>query len=75
MLTGPTLFVTDAAEKLMTYALGRALSYQTCRRCGPSCVERPRDENRFSSLILGVVESVPFQMRIKKAAGRNRAPV
>ena len=37
----------------------------TCRRCGPSCGMRPRNDYRFSSLVLGIVKSAPFQMRVK----------
>ena len=60
-------FMATATRKMLTYALGRPLSYEdmpTVRAIGrKTAVEK----NRFSSLILGVVESPPFQMRIKKA--------
>ncbi len=56
-------FVAAVTEKLMTYALGRGLEYydkpavrQVLRDAAPS-------EYRWSSLILGIVNSTPFQMR------------
>ena len=63
LLQRPELFVTTFTEKLLTYALGRGLGYddapavRTIRRSAAS------DDYRFSSLILGIVRSAPFQMR------------
>jgi hypothetical protein len=50
------------AEKLMTYALGRGLT--AADRCTVDRVVRDlrREEDRFSSLVLAVVQSEPFQM-------------
>jgi hypothetical protein len=63
LLSHPELFVTTTTEKLLTYALGRGLeSYD-----GPVVRKIVRDSHnqdyRFSSLILGIVNSTPFQMR------------
>ena len=56
-------FVATVTEKLMTYALGRGVEYYdhpSIRRI----VEAAQPENyRWSSLIVGIVESTPFQMR------------
>ena len=56
-------FVRTLAARLLEYFLGRSLEYYD----GPAVRRLVRDastENyRWSSLILGVVESVPFQMR------------
>jgi len=63
LLSRPELFVTTLAEKLLTYGVGRGLeSYDasTVRRI----VREARSDNyRFSSLIVGIVNSAPFQMR------------
>ena len=51
------------AEKLLIYALGRGLEYYdmpTVRRIVKDSAGR---DDRFSSLILGIVKSTPFQMR------------
>jgi hypothetical protein len=57
-------FVTTLTEKMLTYALGRGLEYYD----GPAVRAIVRDASRkdyqFSSLILGVVQSTPFQMRM-----------
>ncbi len=56
-------FVRTVAEKLFIYALGRGVNYYdqpTLRRLAR---ELEQDDDRWSSLILGVVESDAFQMR------------
>jgi hypothetical protein len=54
-------FVRCLAEKLLTYALGRGLEHYD--RCAVDAIAaRARAEDyRFSALVRGVVESVPFQ--------------
>jgi hypothetical protein len=56
-------FVRTVASKLLEYALGRSLEYYD----GPAVRRLVRDAgrsgHRWSSLIMGIVESVPFQMR------------
>ena len=56
-------FTQNLAEKLLTYALGRGLeSYDTTAI--DTIVQRVADaDHRFSSLVLGVVDSQPFRMR------------
>ena len=63
LLAQPDSFASTFCEKLFTYAAGRGVeSYD-----GPAIrkiTHKAQDENyRFSSFILGIVESVPFQMR------------
>ncbi|HSG70583.1 MAG TPA: DUF1592 domain-containing protein, partial [Planctomycetaceae bacterium] len=63
LLARPDLFVGTMTDKLLTYALGRGLeSYDA-----PAVREIVRNAKsgnyRFSSLILGIVNSTPFQMR------------
>ena len=56
-------FIWTVTEKLMTYALGRGVDYYdapTIRRIVRDLV---RDDYRWSSLVLGIVESDAFQMR------------
>ena len=56
-------FVTTVAEKLLTYALGRGVEYYD--RPAIRTIVRQAEEHdyRWSSLILGVTRSEPFQMR------------
>ena len=44
---------------------------RTCRWCGRSCATRRRSNYRFSSLVLGIVKSAPFQMNMKTADGAD----
>ena len=63
LLSRPELFVTTTTEKMMTYALGRGMEPFD----GPAVRRIVQDakggDYRFSSLVLGIVNSVPFQMR------------
>jgi hypothetical protein len=54
--------VTTVTEKLLTYALGRGLEYYD-RPAVRKIVGDAAPEYRWSSIILGIVRSVPFQMR------------
>ena len=56
-------FVTTVTEKLLTYALGRGLEYYDAPTVRKISTEAARAGNRWSSLILGIVNSAPFQMR------------
>ena len=56
-------FVRAATEKLLTYALGRGVEYYDCADRAAIARDAARDDYRFSSLILGVIKSTPFQMR------------
>ncbi len=56
-------FVRTVAEKLLTYALGRRLEYYD-RPVVRSIVRNAEESDyRWSALVLGVVESAPFQLR------------
>jgi hypothetical protein len=56
-------FVRTAIEKLLTYALGRGLEYLRLPTVRAIARDAAKDDYRLSSLILGVVNSTPFQMR------------
>jgi hypothetical protein len=62
LLSKPDQFATAVTERLLTYALGRGVEYydepfirKIRREAAP--------DYRWSSLILGIVKSDPFQMR------------
>jgi hypothetical protein len=57
-------FVTTLTEKMLTYALGRGLEYYDGPAVRAIVREASRKDYQFSSFILGVVESTPFQMRM-----------
>ncbi|MEE8130310.1 MAG: DUF1592 domain-containing protein, partial [Vicinamibacterales bacterium] len=56
-------FVTTVTEKLLTYALGRGVEYYDRPAIRAIVREAAPDDYSWSSLILGVVRSLPFQMR------------
>jgi len=60
-------FVEVVAEKLLTYGLGRGVEYRDMPLVRSIAREAARDDNRFASLVLGVVKSKPFQMNTKSA--------
>ncbi len=56
-------FFRTFTEKLLTYALGRGIEYYDMPVVRAIDRQATRNENRFSSFVLGIVESAPFQMR------------
>ena len=58
--------MTTATEKLFIYALGRPVHYYDMPTVRAVVRRAARDGNRFSSLLLGIVESDAFQKRVKK---------
>ena len=67
-------FATTVTEKLMTYALGRGLDYRDAPAVRRILRGARDDGYRWSSLILGIVESDPFRMRRASDAGAADAP-
>jgi hypothetical protein len=65
-LLGSDRFVMTLTEKLMTYALGRGVEYYDEPAVRGIVRSASRDDFRLVSLIRGVVQSVPFQMRRTK---------
>jgi hypothetical protein len=70
----PEAFVGAMTDKLLMYAVGRETKYydmpvvrSVMRDAAPSG-KAPADRYRFSELVLGIVKSAPFQMRMKEAA-------
>ena len=55
-------FVTVATEKLLTYALGRGVEYRDMPLVREIAHDVIANKGRFSSMVLGVVKSRPFQM-------------
>jgi hypothetical protein len=57
------VFVRGLAEKLLIYALGRGLERYDRPALAKIAARLPRAGYRFSELVLGIVDSMPFQMR------------
>ena len=72
LLSRPELFAATLTENLLTFALGRGVEYYDAPAVRRIVRDAEKDGYRFSSLILGIVKSVPFQMR---GAGTKEASV
>jgi hypothetical protein len=60
-------FVSVVIEKLLTYALGRGIEYQDMPLVRAIARDAARSDNRLSALVLGVIQSKPFQMNMHLA--------
>jgi hypothetical protein len=63
----PDRFVRTVTAKLLTYALGRGLEYYDLPAVRRIARDAARNNYRASSIILGVVNSVPFKMRRRQS--------
>ena len=59
----PAAFAECLAEKMLIYALGRGLDRSDRKAVKGLAQRMAREEYRFSSLVLGIVQSEPFQVR------------
>jgi len=63
LLSRPEVFAGTFTEKLLIYALGRGVEYYDAPAVRKVVQEARAKDYRFSSFILGIVNSTPFQMR------------
>ncbi len=63
LLKRPENFLTVLAEKLLIYALGRGLEPQDGAELRKIVRAARADGDRISAIVVGIVNSVPFQMR------------
>jgi hypothetical protein len=63
LLQQPELFVSTLTEKLLTFALGRGVEWYDASAVREIVREARAHDYRFSSIILGIVNSTPFTMR------------
>ena len=66
VLSRSDAFMTVATEKLLTYALGRPMHAEDMPVVRTIVRRAAQNNQRFSSLLIGVIESAPFRMRLKK---------
>ena len=72
LLSRSDVFVRTVTEKLLTYATGRAL--KILRYAGGSLYRTPKPPRTtivFRRFIQGIVQSDPFQMRMKQSESRS----
>jgi mono/diheme cytochrome c family protein len=61
----PEAFTTVVTEKMLTYALGRGLEPSDMPVVRRIVKKAAQNDYRLSSVVLGIIESAPFQMRTK----------
>jgi hypothetical protein len=67
-------FYECLTEKLLTYAIGRGLEYSDVETVDQIVEKLEKNDGRFSSLLMGVIESSPFQKRrISATVGKDKA--
>jgi hypothetical protein len=75
LMAEPDAFARAMTEKMLTYALGRGLESYDRTTVNAIVAGMAKDGYRFSSLVLGIVNSLPFQQRratpVKSAADRE----
>ncbi|PYS33054.1 MAG: hypothetical protein DMG14_32680 [Acidobacteria bacterium] len=62
----PEIFVGVMTEKMLTYALGRGIEYYDMPAVRKIVRDARKMDYRFSSIVLGIVRSAPFQMKEAK---------
>jgi hypothetical protein len=63
LLKRPDIFVSTLTEKLLTFALGRGVESYDAPAVRKIVRDAQSNDYRFSSIILGIVNSTPFTMR------------
>jgi hypothetical protein len=63
ILNRPDVFVTTLTDRMLTYALGRGLEPSDMPVVRKIVGRAAQNDYRFASIIIGIVESAPFQMR------------
>jgi hypothetical protein len=64
LLERPEVFVGTLVERLLTFALGRGVADEDGPAIRAVVRAAAKDDYRFSALVLGIVRSTPFQMRM-----------
>jgi hypothetical protein len=68
LLARSDVFASTMTEKLMIYAVGRGLKYYDMPVIRSIGRDAAKNDYRFSSIVLGIVKSSPFQMKTKTSA-------
>jgi hypothetical protein len=69
ILKRPEMFVRTLTQKLMTYGLGRGVEYPDKPLVRAIARDAAQQDYRFSSIVLGIVKSAPFQMKKAQNVG------
>jgi len=64
----PNIFAGTATEKMMQFALARPLEWSDMPHVRTIVRDAAQNDYKFSSIIMGIVQSVPFQMRANEGS-------
>ena len=73
ILSRPDAFATVVTERMLTYALGRGLEPGDMPVVRRIVKKAGQNDYNVSSIVMGIVESAPFQMRTKLEASSESA--
>ncbi|MFL2840565.1 MAG: DUF1592 domain-containing protein [Pseudohongiellaceae bacterium] len=68
LMERPNIFAGTTTEKLMQFALGRPLEWTDMPHVRTILRDAAPDDYKLSSIVMGIVKSVPFQMRINEGS-------
>jgi hypothetical protein len=71
ILSRPEAFVTILTERMLTYALGRGVEPSDMPVVRKIVNKAAQTDYRLGSIVMGIVESAPFQMRTKLEPAEN----
>ena len=63
LLRSETLYLRNFTKHLLMYALGRVVQHYDMPTVRTIAREAAENDHRFSSIVLGIVKSAPFQYR------------
>ena len=66
LVSRPETFIGVMTEKLLTYSLGRGVEYYDMPAVRKIVRDAAANDYRFSSMVLGVVKSTPFEMKLSR---------
>jgi hypothetical protein len=72
LLSDPETFARCVTEKLLTYALGRGLERYDRPTVQSIVRQISADDYHFSSLVLSIVNSMPFQMQNERTGKKGK---
>jgi hypothetical protein len=64
-------FVRMITEKMMTFALGRGVEFYDMPVVRSIVRDADKQNDKFSSIVMGIIKSAPFQMRTKVEESTN----
>jgi hypothetical protein len=73
ILSRPDAFVTVIAERMLTYALGRGLEPADMPVVRRIVKKAAQSDYQLSAIVMGIIESAPFQMRTKLEPAKPHA--